>query len=602
MNNRDFDKNLESAGPKFRDYHPIAPINVSGLFLGLWRGKWIIVLTTICAMICAGYYAFSYATPTYAATATIKLELPTRLSDDQTAFEVSPTRLNTEAAILRSRRILEQVIVTLDLENDPEFNRYLSSVSRWSVTGMRDRMRTLITAQTAPSISPQNLRNKTIENLSTMLHTGPERGTYILTVTATTRSPATSQTIANAIANAYLDDQTRARAATTESTVARLAQRVSQLQQDLQSKETAINALLSTGQMTDETLFDRLSHQVNEANQRLIEARQTQIQNPDKAVQIDAVEAFHDRLTTQLAAQSDGLIRLQQLRREAQSTRVLYTSLLAQLQQTQIAHDGAPPAARILSVATPGRYVAPHKTYILAIAALLGAATGMAYVLVQRQRHVQSTAMSGHSDWPIITYMPRRTARKKMRAPDPTENAANQLRTSVLSLGSSTSAQVMVFTSCSNQDAHTQVALILAQSLARLERSVLFIYADAPHVPVNATHISEIITTGQPISVPDDPDGITRVQVASQAEYHADLFSSAEFVNFLDNARTQFDHILIDAAPVCRFPDARILAPLSDTVIVALRDGKTRIRDWETTQTALRQINLVPLPVLVVKS
>ncbi|MDO6588957.1 MULTISPECIES: exopolysaccharide transport family protein [Rhodobacterales] len=600
MTNRSFDRVAGRADLRLGAYQPVAPIDVAGLLLGLWRGKWIIIFTVICAVVLAGYYAFARAVPSYAATATIKLELPDPQLSDPAFSEISPTRLNTEAAVLQSRHILEQVIDTLELESDPEFNRYLLPATPWSVNGICDRARALILGQPAPEISQSDLRDKTIENLSNMLRTGPERGTYLLTVTATTTSPLKSQTIANAVAQAYLADQLRARVAETDASVARLTQRVSQLQQDLQAKEAAINAMLSAGQMTDETLFDRLSHQVNDANQRLNEAQNS----PDNATQIAALQALQDRLGAELAIQSEGLIQLQQLRREAQSTRVLYTTLLAQLQQVQIAHDSDTPTARVLSAATPGRYVAPRKTYILAIAALLGAALGTAYVLLQRQRHIQSDTLAGQADWPVVAHLPATAAPKfdGSALPCPAQNAANQLRTAVLSSKSAAPPQVIMVTSCRADDGHTQAADALAQSLARLERSVLLIAAESmpQSSPCNNTPtIGDIIASGDPMATPDHKEGITRIRAYAPSECPADVFTRPTFIQFLNAARSLYDHVIIVAAPICRFPDAAIIAPQSDAVVITLRDRKTRTRDWETAQTALRQIAVTQQPLIV---
>ncbi len=600
MTNRSFDRVAGRAYLRMGAYQPVAPMNVAGLLRGLWRGKWIITFTTICTVIFAGYYAFARAVPSYAATTTLKLELADSQLSDPAFLEISPTRLNTEAAVLQSRYILEQVIDTLDLESDPEFNRYLLPNAPWSINGIRDRARALILGQPAPEITQSDLRNKTIENLSNMLRTGPERGTYLLTVTATTSSPLKSQTIANAVADAYLGDQRRARIAETDASVTRLTQRVSQLQHDLLAKEAAINAMLSAGQMTDETLFDRLSHQLNDANQRLNEAQQS----PDNATQITSLRALQERLAAELTAQSEGLIQLQQLRREAQSTRVLYTTLLAQLQQIQITHDSDAPTARILSAATPGRYVAPRKTYILAVAALLGAILGAAYVLLQRQRHIQGDTLADQADWPVVAFLPATVAPKFSRSaqPCPAQNAANQLRAAVLSPQSAAPARVIMFTSCRSDDGHTHAANALAQSLARLERSVLLITTEIlpqPSLRTNTTTVTDIIATGDPIMAPGHQTGITCMRATAPSECPADLFSRPAFIQFLDDARSIYDHIIIVAAPICSFPDAAIIAPHSDAMIITLRDRKTRIRDWETAQTALRQIAVTQQPLIV---
>ncbi|MNC36613.1 Tyrosine-protein kinase YwqD [compost metagenome] len=44
----------------------------------------------------------------------------------------------------------------------------------------------------------------------------------------------------------------------------------------------------------------------------------------------------------------------------------------------------------------------------------------------------------------------------------------------------------------------------------------------------------------------------------------------------LDELKASFDLILLDSPPAVEFSDARILAPLSDGVILVARHGKTK--------------------------
>lgn len=599
---------------------PIAPLDVATLLRGLWAGKWIILLTTLCAIFLAGYYAFVSARPAYSATATLKIEFSERLNSNQAFLEISPTVLSTEAAVLRSRHLLEQVIVAQGLENDPEFNRYLSPIPAWSLTGVRNHLRAMLTRQTEPSVDPQVIRDKTIENLAKTLTTGPERGTYLLAVTATTSSPQKSRVIANAVADAYLADQVLARTTATEAAVNRLSTRVLQLQTDLQDKETAINALLSAGQMPDETLFDTLSRQAVEVDQRLAEAHRSRAQSPalisgtDR--QITALEEFRDRLTEQIAAQSAGLVALQQLRREAQSTRALYTSLLAELQQTQVSRGIDMPTARILSPATQGQYVAPRKTYILAIAALLGASIGITIALVRGRNYIQRDRISDHSDCPVIGQFPVRILQKpalRMLADQPLgplANAATQLRTQIISGKTTTKQQVIVATSCRASDARAQVTIALAHAFVRLGRSVLVIDAD-----MHGRDISKLCPPSSGVPVNDviagratlleaayrhPVFGINVICATQPVKDPADLFSSAGFSALLDQARSQYDHIILVAPPVLVGSGALILAQCADFTFLTVRASKSRTRDFSQAQTQLQATGTAPDGVVMV--
>ena len=603
MTNRD----LDVLTRRYDLGEPIAPLDMSGLLRSIWTGKWIILLTTICAILVVGYYAFFHAVPAYSATATIKIELSERHNNDLTFLEISPAVLSTEAAVLRSRHLLEQVIVMRALEADPEFNRYLSPIPDWSLTGIRNRIRALLTRQTEPMPGPQTIREKTIDNLAKMLTINPERGTYLFAVTATTSSPEKSRVVANALADAYLADQAQARTAETEAAVAQLRARASQLQDDLQRKETAINTLLSAGQLPDETLFDTLSRQAIEVDQRLAEAYRARAQNSalisGNDRQITALEAFRDRLTGQIASQSAGLIELQQLRREAQSTRALYTSLLAELEQTQILRGTDLPTARILSPATQGRYVAPRKTYILAIAALLGAVVGVVYVFAQRQRYIQTDTIAALSDRAVIGQFPAQILQKRAfrnltdQPLGPLANAATQLRTQIIGGKSAPAPQVIVSTSCGNNDARTQVTVMLGSALARLGGAVLVIDTD-----FYDRHLSRLLPEKVPFTLCDVISGhaplsdavyrhaslgIDLLYAAPAQQNPADMLASAGFARMLDEARANYAHIVIDAAPVLAGAGALIGARSADAAVLTLRARKTRAQDFRQAQNTL---------------
>jgi len=54
------------------------------------------------------------------------------------------------------------------------------------------------------------------------------------------------------------------------------------------------------------------------------------------------------------------------------------------------------------------------------------------------------------------------------------------------------------------------------------------------------------------------------------------LFESDRFNRFLDSMRRQFDYVILDAPPVPRFSESRVVCPKVDGVIIVLGSGKTR--------------------------
>src|SRR6056297_3096460 len=92
----------------------------------LWRGKWIIVLCSLCAILFGAYYAFGVATPMYSARTTLALEIQgSQIVDIESVMSgvsLDAASLNTEIEVIKSRKLGEQLVRQLALTQDPEFN------------------------------------------------------------------------------------------------------------------------------------------------------------------------------------------------------------------------------------------------------------------------------------------------------------------------------------------------------------------------------------------------------------------------------------------------------------------------------------------------
>ena len=590
---------------------PIEPVDLFGFASSLWQGRWIVALTTLLTVVIAGYYAFGVATPQYAATATLQIDLRSAEQDQTAGLGIDMAQLNTQAAILRSRHLSEQVIAKLDLTADPEFNRYLVPVSPWSITGLRTSLRNFLTGSDRVQPDPTLTIEKTVENLQAALSIGPDRGTYIFGITATTAAPARSAQIANSLAEAYLTDQINAQQTETNSAVDALTERVATLQAETETLETAITALLMTGQVQDAALLDPLSRQAIDTDQRLAEAQRTLSLDPDNIntlAQIRALETYRDNLTAKLATQSAGLVQLQQLRREATATRTMYQTLLDRLNTTRVQHGLDLPRSRILSPASTGRYVAPRKVLILVIAALLGALLGGGIVLFRQRGIVRPAAMAIQLDRPILAQFPKlprfnadrflQLIGKNPRGP--IAEAASQLRTALMFTPGQRPPGVIVVTSSTQGEGKTTTAIALSDAMARLGLSVLLVEANlhqrsiAAYFPPKDVGIVAVIKGATRLvdAVTLHPDIKADVLCAEPSTQNpSDLFSSAGYADMTAQARAAYDVIVIDAPAVSNSADAAILARTADSVIYVVQANKTRLPSVQQGYAALRAVN-----------
>lgn len=109
-------------------------IDIGALFATLWRGKWIMLLTTLIAIAVGGYYAYVAATPLYTSSAVVMLETDQKSVVDLESvvggLTGDSTEVNSELEVLKSRGLMGKVVDKLDLVSDPEFNVTLSCPRR----------------------------------------------------------------------------------------------------------------------------------------------------------------------------------------------------------------------------------------------------------------------------------------------------------------------------------------------------------------------------------------------------------------------------------------------------------------------------------------
>ncbi|WP_373635234.1 GumC family protein [Yoonia sp. SS1-5] len=645
------DKTMKIQNLSAVEIQRIEPLDMLGLVRAVWYGKLTIAISIALAVLAAGYYAFAVAQPKYAATTTLKIETGANPMAEvehlATGFSPDQTSLNTEAAVLRSRHLLEQVVTRLDLTADPAFNRYLVPRAPLSLMAMRERLRVMLSGNAIAPPDAAGIIDKTIDNLANALHVGTLRDTHIFQITVTTGNARQAAQIADMLANVYLSDQISAKQAATEAAVNWLSARVYDLQLELEAKETEVNDLIARNRANDTAILDALSRQSVEADERLQAARQALISaqlkmqgldatpaglgstaRPNRArlqaeierygEQTAALEIFQSSINTQLADHSANLVALQQLRREADATRVLYETFLARLQETSIQRGLQNADSRILTQAAPGRYVGPRKVLILLIAAVLGGLAGTAIVLIRngmKNGFTDPDALGNALNLPVFAQIPRINMRKPTELLDylqakPTSALAElirHLRTSLLLADPSRVPQVILSTSSVPGEGKTTQSIALAHHLSNLGKSVLLIEADMrqptfqTYLHCRGSDLAAIVTDDLPLAPHIRKDPRLRADVlpsGGMTTNPADLFSDQAFASFMQKVRAEYDFVVIDAPPVLPVPDARLLAQHCDSVLYAVRWDSTDSRLVQAGKAALETVH-VPIAGLV---
>lgn len=586
----------------------IQPLDIFGMIRVLWHGKWVVMLATLFMTLLAGYYVFRIAAPQYVATAIVQLDQineDARLPDVTTTQELS---LNTVVAQVTSDVVLARSVASLDLLNDPEFNRYLIPANTFGLANLRTTLRHRIAGTQEPIRDDAYVLDKTVQNLRGALRTVRQKDTYMLQISARSGDPAKAATLANSAATAFLEhietmqEQTRAEAEHWLET------RVSALRLQLETEELAIAALIATAQIQEDSVIDRLSADVLATDQQLGSARTTLAvmeQSPDSGTArkraeiaqiqttINDLTALKNRLSAQLSAQSAGLAQLHQIQLQADTTRQLYQEFLGRLQENKMQQSLQTPHARSFAPASEGQYIGPRKILILTIAAMLGAAMGVVLVAVMhctRRGVIDAKGLRDATGLPVVAQLsqrvlrPMRKGKRSFPLPPqaPLKQAMQGLYTALSLVSRGASVQTILCTSSIRNEGASEQALALTHTLASAGKTVVLIGANSQNTVLRAAidrHIFQHAQTHWPTVTAlahDSGLGADVVIIGKGQDQVGSLLTDQMSDVFATLQRT-YDHIIIDGPPVLLAPEAPLFAQHADAILYTVQWSKTSL-------------------------
>lgn len=203
--------------------------------------------------------------PLYSATAEILIDprdlqvVTNDLYPNSVAADGGITQVESQVSVVQSTGVLTRAVEATDLTNDPEFNRQ-GLLSRFFGSGGSGRETALV---------------RTIDTLRKHLSVKRADKVLVISVSMTSTSPTKAARLANAVAQAYLDDQALARSQTAETTSGALSARLEELRGQVQSAANAVenykrqnNLTMASGRLVSEQEMTDLNNQLTTARGR----------------------------------------------------------------------------------------------------------------------------------------------------------------------------------------------------------------------------------------------------------------------------------------------------------------------------------------------
>ncbi len=313
-------------------------------------------------------------------------------------------------------------------------------------------------------------------------------------------------------------------------------------------------------------------------------------------------------------------IPFDELRRQAESDRLLYESVLARSKETKLSEGLEKSNIRI--VQEPLIPKVPSKPKIKLILALAIAAGVMgALTLIVLQQAFDTTLRSidqaeSALDLPSLAAVPevefKSSAKRDAASPlmlidDPSSRQAEAFRClrTALSLLPDGAPKVSLFTSAIPSEGKSFCAANYATSLAQQQLRTLIIDADLRKpglglifpTPSGSDGLSDVLTGKSSFGAACHSTKVANLSFMSAGNRNAsplELFGDERFAEVLREARDKFDRIVLDTAPINAVSDTLLIVKHADATAFVVRARKTPTRSLVRALQQLEGANAVP--------
>lgn len=215
------------------------------------RGLWIVILCVLLSVAAGYYYMIRIAVPHYSATAVVALvdreNAVIEMKNVVGQLDTSASTINTEVEVLRSRRLIGQLVDDLSLTQDPEFNVRLRPPEKWSLSALKR----VILPDQEPAAEPtaEAIRASAVDAVLGKLDINNMSDSYVFSIQVETTSPEKSAAIANALAELYTREQLELKFEATERATEWLGEQVVSFKSELENAQKELSDFMASTEL-----------------------------------------------------------------------------------------------------------------------------------------------------------------------------------------------------------------------------------------------------------------------------------------------------------------------------------------------------------------
>ncbi len=307
-------------------------------------------------------------------------------------------------------------------------------------------------------------------------------------------------------------------------------------------------------------------------------------------------------------------VRLGQLERAAEATRLVYENFLARYKETSAQSDFQTPEARVIGVAAvPTVPSGPRKTMFMVAAAVIGFSGAIALVFLRNLIRAPITtgdelrAVTGLPTVAVLPFVGRIFGNKNWLMNELTEGVGSSylervraIQTHLFDASDDRPPKVILVTSSVPNEGKTSLCCMLAKVLGQRKKSVLLFDADLRRPDVrsalqmdsdNNCLISylEKDTNYRDLAVRSDLLQADVISPSRPTENAANLLASQYFSGLFGRLSSKYDVIVVNAPPVLHLSDSILLEKLADATLLAVKYNATPTKVIKESLRRLRK-------------